>query len=213
MTSPRAVADELRARILELSYAPGTPLREIALADELGCSRRTAREALLTLGAEGLVTHERNRGAAVRSFTEADIRDLYLVRRTLELAGAAACVTASEEQLARAADSLAALDAAARAEQDSAAHAVADMRFHGSIIALLGSPRFDAVFERIGSEMAYAIRLLQRNEVTERVDVEWVVGDHRRIFDAVAARDPDAATRAVATHIDENEAILIGLFA
>ena len=213
MTSPREVEQELRDRILGLRIAPGTALREIALAEELRCSRRTVREALLALGRAGLVAHERNRGAVVRAFTADDVRDLYLVRRTLEVAGAEACATAPEERLDAVTAALAELEAAARADQDSAAHALADMRFHGAVIALLGSPRFAGIFELIGGEMAFAIRLLLRREVTGRIGVEEVLEDHRRIHDAVRARDPESAVRAVRAHIAENEAILLGLAA
>ncbi|MBK0420726.1 GntR family transcriptional regulator [Leucobacter sp. CSA2] len=211
MTSPADVARTLRDRILRLELPSGTPLREIALAEELGCSRRTVREALLTLGREGLVAHERNRGARVRSFGPDDIRDLYLVRQMLEEAGAAACADAPAERIAAVTDALGELREAARTAQDSVRHAIADMRFHGSVIALLGSPRLDQVFALAGGEMAFAIRLLQRNEVDERIVYQEVLADHERIHGAVQARDPEAAVAAVRAHIEENRAILIRL--
>lgn len=211
MNSPAAVADALRTRILRLEVGAGAPLREIALAEEFGCSRRTVREALLRLKSEGVVTHERNRGASVRIFDEGDIRDLYLVRRSLEVLGARACTTAPDEALAATSEALERLATEARASQDTAEHALADMRFHASVIALIGSRRIDGFFEGIAVEMAYAIRLLQHDEVESRIEAERVIADHRRIRDAVLARDPAAAEAAVLAHIAENEERLIRL--
>ncbi|MBL3698638.1 GntR family transcriptional regulator [Leucobacter luti] len=186
-------------------------MREVAVAAEFTCSRRTAREGLQLLAREGLVTHARNRGAAVRRFTQQDIRDLYRVRRTLEGQGAAACVAASPEQLREVGRAYDRLADSARAGQDSVEHALADLRFHAAVIALIGSERLDSFFEQIAVEMTYAIRLIQHDEVAARVSDEEVLLDHARIRDAVLARDPLAAQRAVLEHIEENEPRLLAL--
>lgn len=211
MSTPSAVAAALRAQILALDIAPGTPLREVALSAEHGCSRRTAREALQELARERLVTHEPNRGASVRVFTAADIRDLYLVRRTLEGQGAAACHTAPASRLRAVADACDRLATAAQADQDSTAHALADLRFHASVVALIGSDRIDRMFEQISTEMAFAIRLILQRETSDRVPVDAVIADHISIRDAVLARDPIAAQRAVHAHIDDYEPQLLRL--
>lgn len=211
MSTPATVAAVLRDQILGLSIAPGTPLREVALASAHGCSRRTAREALQELAREGLVAHEPNRGAAVRSFTAHDIRDLYRARRTLEGQGAAACGTAPADRLRAVADACDRLAVAARADQDSAAHALADLQFHASVIALIGSDRIDRMFAQISTEMAFAIRLILQRETSELVPVYTVIADHIRIRDAVLARDPIAAQRAVQQHIDDYEPQLLRL--
>ncbi|MBO1900341.1 GntR family transcriptional regulator [Leucobacter weissii] len=211
MSSPEAVADELRGRILRLEVGAGAPLREVALAAEFGCSRRTVREALLRLDREGVVAHERNRGASVRRLGESAVRDLYRVRRSLETAGARACAAASDERLAATGAAFERLAASARSAQDTAEHALADMRFHAAVIGLVGSPRLDRFFEEVAIEMAYAIRLLQRDEVETRIGAEGVIEEHRRIHDAVLARNPAAAEAAVLEHIDENERRLVRL--
>jgi len=57
--------EALRERILRGDYPEGEPLRQDALADELGVSRIPVREALRQLEAEGLVTFSPHRGAVV----------------------------------------------------------------------------------------------------------------------------------------------------
>lgn len=211
MSSPAQVAAALRTRILSLEVAPGEPLREVAVAEAYDCSRRTAREALLTLGHEGIVIHERNRGASVRRFTRLDVEDLYRVRRTLEAQGARACRRAPQELLDGVRDAYSRLADAANAAQDSAGHAFADMEFHASVIALLQSPRINAFFANLSVEMVYAIRLLHRDEVESDIGVAEALADHRGIRDAVVARNSVLARRRVLAHIDENEARLIRL--
>lgn len=209
MSTPSTVAAALRSQILALAIVPGTPLREVALAAEYGCSRRTVREALQELARAGMVTHEPHKGAAVRSFTAHDIRDLYRVRRTLEGQGAAACQGATASRLRAVAEACDLLEAAARSDRDSAAHALADLRFHAAVIGLLGSDRIDRMFAQISSEMAFAIRLILQQEATEFVPIDEVMADHTRIRDAVLARDPIAAQRAVQQHIDDYEPRLL----
>ena len=55
--------EALRDGILRGDYPEGEPLRQDALADELGVSRIPVREALRQLEAEGLVTFSPHRGA------------------------------------------------------------------------------------------------------------------------------------------------------
>lgn len=78
------VAAALREAILSGLIAPGTPLREVALADELRVSRNTIREAARMLGSEGLVRYEMNRGVVVIDITEQDVQEIYSARATLE---------------------------------------------------------------------------------------------------------------------------------
>ncbi len=79
------VADHLRARILSGRLAADTPLRQEALARELGVSRIPLREALRQLEAEGLVHLAAHRGASVAPLSAAEAEELFDLRRQLEL--------------------------------------------------------------------------------------------------------------------------------
>lgn len=82
------VVAALRARILDGALAPGDRLVERVLVDEFDCARHTARMALRTLQDEGLVSVERNRGAAVAALDVERLRGLFEVRAALELESA-----------------------------------------------------------------------------------------------------------------------------
>jgi DNA-binding GntR family transcriptional regulator len=85
-------ADPIAARIVQAlegdivfgRLRPGQKLREEDLAERFGGSRHQVRESLVRLERLGIITRERNRGAAVRSFTEAEIREIYDVREMLQ---------------------------------------------------------------------------------------------------------------------------------
>jgi DNA-binding GntR family transcriptional regulator len=133
------------------------------------------------------------------------------VRRLLEIEGASACASASEEALEEVQAAFDRLAQTARADQDSLSHAVADTAFHASVIALAASPRLDQISDQILVEMTYAIRLLHRDEVEGAISAAQVVRDHARILESVRARAPEAAVVAVEEHIFENSARLLRL--
>ena len=76
--------EALRERILRGDYPEGEPLRQDALADELGVSRIPVREALRQLEAEGLVTFNPHRGAVVSSLSLEEIHELFELRADIE---------------------------------------------------------------------------------------------------------------------------------
>src|SRR5690349_3575495 len=81
------VVEELRRAVFEGELESGTPLREVALAESLGVSRPTVREALTVLVADGLATREPNRGVSVSTPEPGSVRDVCAARLVLEGAG------------------------------------------------------------------------------------------------------------------------------
>src|SRR5213596_2959 len=76
--------EALRERILRGDFPEGEPLRQDALADELGVSRIPVREALRQLEAEGLVTFSPHRGAVVSTLSIQEIIELFELRAEIE---------------------------------------------------------------------------------------------------------------------------------
>jgi DNA-binding GntR family transcriptional regulator len=83
-TPEEQVARELEEDIIFGRLQPGTRLREDALLKRFGGTRHFIRQALTRLERAGIVTHERNRGAKVRSFSSAEVRQVYDVRELLQ---------------------------------------------------------------------------------------------------------------------------------
>ncbi len=83
-TRAEAAANELRRRILSGELVAGQPLRQDALADELGVSRIPLREAFVQLVAEGLLKIYPHRGAVVTPISVEDVVELVDLRKRLE---------------------------------------------------------------------------------------------------------------------------------
>ena len=78
------IAERLRQQISSGERVPGTPLRQEALAKELGVSGMPVRDALQQLLAEGLVTLHPHRGMYISSLTAEECAELFDLRTTLE---------------------------------------------------------------------------------------------------------------------------------
>ena len=204
------LAWEIREAIYEGNLVPGSPLREVSLADAKGVSRRTVREALLLLASQGLVVHERNRGATVRALGADDVIDMYRVRRTFELQGARNAPLASDEDRARLQAAYERLHDAVHGE-DSREIVNADLSFHGAVVGLVGSARLDGFYAQMSPEMEMVLAVIRRGERIDGLTPEQIIADHRTIHAALMARDVIEAQRAILEHIDFNERYLLGL--
>jgi DNA-binding GntR family transcriptional regulator len=101
-TLPSAVAEALRALIIEGTLAPGARLNERALCDRLRVSRTPLREAFRVLASEGLIELTPNRGAQVVALSEQDVQDAFELMGALEaLAGELACARITADETAQ----------------------------------------------------------------------------------------------------------------
>ena len=84
----RTLSDQLvelvRDRILSGQVAPDLPVRQDALANELGVSKIPLREAFARLEEEGLLVSKANRGFFVRTLGRAEAEEVYALRLKLE---------------------------------------------------------------------------------------------------------------------------------
>ena len=79
-----STADQLRAHILRGLIGPGDHLGQAELAAQFGMSKVPVREALKQLCAEGLLSHDHNRGYFVARLSRDEARQLYTLRRWIE---------------------------------------------------------------------------------------------------------------------------------
>lgn len=84
VAAPPSVAGALREAILDGDLSPGEQIRQAEWAERLGTSRIPVREALKALAAEGLLSHDHNRGYFVIRFGADEMAQIYVMRRLLE---------------------------------------------------------------------------------------------------------------------------------
>ncbi|WP_186165771.1 GntR family transcriptional regulator [Burkholderia gladioli] len=76
--------EAIRGKILRGELPPGAPLRQEALAEELGVSRVPVREAITRLQGEGFVTIIPHKGAYVCAISADEVRETFEIRLRLE---------------------------------------------------------------------------------------------------------------------------------
>jgi len=84
-TATRSIVDALTKAIVEHRLHPGTKLAEQKLADHFGVSRTLIRQALFQLVQKRLIRMEPARGAFVATPSSDEARQVFAVRRMLEL--------------------------------------------------------------------------------------------------------------------------------
>lgn len=196
------------------------------LAERLGVSRATLREAIAALREAGLVETRRGRGggtvvtlkprtpsgrkaARVSPEVRADWLDVLEYRRITEPGAAYLAARRQQEGALRDAqrDQLSAAHDQVATAGKPAAHRQADSRFHLTVAALSGSPRLVAAVtdvQRVLHEMLLAIPVLDAN-------IAHSDRQHAAVVKAVLDGRPDKARRAMEQHCDDTAALLRGL--
>jgi DNA-binding GntR family transcriptional regulator len=186
-------ADAVRQAILSGRLLPGTPLREAAVAAELGVSRSTLREAARTLASEGLVRYQMNRGIVVADITGPDAADIYAGRAAVELAAVDALTAHRDpgiyQQLAELVEQI----EGAFARGDTAAVLDGDRLFHATLVEAACSPRLRRFYGQLQQEQRLGLALAERSSR----ELGRTADDHRQLLDAL--RGSPAQARAELT--------------
>ena len=185
----------LRTEILTGGLPPGTPLREIALAERFGVSRTPVREALRRLEQDRLV-QPGARGMVVRAVEPQEVVQVYDLRITLEAeaAGQAAGARGAAD-LARL-EGLLARDRALADPADTT-RVLTNLEFHAALWRAAHNPVLVDLLERL------AVHLVHAPHSTLSVGDRWrtALDEHAAMVDAVRDRDAATARALAAAHM------------
>lgn len=190
------IAVALRETICSGMLAPGTPLVEMRLAEELGVSRGPVRSALNVVEGEGLVETKPNGRMVVVGFDEDDSRDLFEVRYRLETEAIRRGI-----ELDAALGPVEAAFAAIEAEGNSTPRLVSvDIAFHRALVELSGSRFLVRAWLALAPVIQAAITIGNRHlaEQDPESNFSRIVESHRALMGALRAGDADAAARMLA---------------
>lgn len=195
-TLPERLFDIVRERIVTGALPTDTPIRQDALAAELGVSKIPVREALARLEQEGLLASHANRGYVVPPMSAQQVEEIYDLRLAVEPAAAARAATAAtdaERQMAR--DAFAALDEAA--SHDLAAVAMRNRQFHIALVRPGGRALTTQLVERLAIlAERYTVAHLQPAGRESRAHLE-----HAGLLAAWLAGNSPEVERLLAAHI------------
>jgi len=195
------VAEELRRALFDGELAPGTKLREVALAEALAVSRSTVREALAILVAEGIAVRVPNRGTEVRRLDAEQVRDVCRARTVIETAGVRhwdEADDAAREDVRRA---LAAYSQLRGSDCTTAEFTAAHLEIHRALAALTGSARLVSAVEALHSEVRLALAEVDR----ARGNAAEQVHSHSHLLELMQQGRLEDAVQELTAHLAEAE--------
>jgi DNA-binding GntR family transcriptional regulator len=190
------IIEVVRKRIIAGGFDIGAPIRQDALAAELGVSKIPLREAFAKLEQEGLIVSRANRGYCVSPLSIEEALDVFDLRLKLEPAATAdACALLDEEEIDAARRALALLDESIAASDSSAGEL--NREFHVALIQPCRRPVTVQIIERLHfvSER-YTVKHLEGNGRNSPAAAE-----HHALFAAWAAGQCERVKTLAAEHI------------
>ncbi len=216
---PKRISDQVFEQLKDLIFKghlkPGEKMMtERDLAQALGVSRPTVREAINKLVNLGVVEHRQGQGtfvkspsddseknplAAIISDPEFDLVELLEVRLGLECNAATLAAQRATEEDIRALRSC--LEDMISEVEQGGLGSDADVCFHMAIAFATGNAVHIRIMRSLYDMMFYGIRQNLQHLYTEPDNLEEIVRQHTAVFDAISNRAPDAAFEAMKHHI------------
>ncbi|MDO5690977.1 MAG: GntR family transcriptional regulator [Pseudomonadota bacterium] len=195
------IVKALTRAIVDHRLHSGTKLVEQTLANHFGVSRTLVRQALFQLSQKRLVTLEPSRGAFVASPSADEARQVFVVRRMLEVELTRAFVSQATP---------AHIDTLRQhVEQEQAAVARGDVAgrtellgdFHVVMAELLGNAVLAEVLRDLLARCAIAILMYQSSSAAHDS-----VAEHAQLVECFATGDVTQAVELMRAHLDHVEA-------
>jgi DNA-binding GntR family transcriptional regulator len=194
---PLRAEDSLREQIVSGRLQPNERLVESDLARSMGVSRTIIRSALVRLEHEGLVEHERHRGARVRLVSQEEAVEILEARAVLEgLVARLAAERATPDDVADLKTILAEMQRLREAD-DLLAVSDENAQLHRRLLKISGHETAARLIGALNSQMVrFQYRTILLPGRSERSFAE-----HAELVAAVAAGDGERAEAAMRTHL------------
>ncbi|MCU0930783.1 MAG: GntR family transcriptional regulator [Serpentinimonas sp.] len=195
-SSTRQIVESLTRAIVEHRLHPGTKLAEQKLADHFGVSRTLVRQALFQMSQNRLIRLEPARGAFVATPSADEARQVFEVRRMLELEMTRQFVRQVKPAQIKALNAHVAEERRAVASQDVAGRTELLGDFHVRMAQLMGNEVLADMLDELISRCALITLMYQTSHAAEHSNEE-----HVAIVKALAARDEALAVQLMDEHL------------
>lgn len=201
----KVVYNTLREAILQQVLKPGERLMEQELAEEMGVSRTPVREALRKLEQEGYIVLVPRKGAYVAGLSIKDFCNVFEMRGALEaLAAGLAAARATPEEIEEMERNLV-LEAAHYESSDLVKTIDVDTRFHELIYQAAKNKRLQNMLKELRDQ----VQRIRTKSLTAPGRLKFALAEHRKIVEAIAAHNVEAAKQAAREHIESAENALL----
>lgn len=187
----------IKDRILEGTFKPAQKLVEVQLAELIGVSRNTVKQALLKLSQENLVAIEVNKGATIKSFTLEEVLNYLDIREVLEgLVARSVTSNVAESDLERMSGILEKMKAHLE-NQEFDKYSALNTEFHSIIYAATKNVQAVELINMIRTQLIrYQFRTVL---VPGRSQSSF--NEHLEIYKAISSRNESEAEIAVRRHV------------
>ncbi len=202
MAKPRSLVDQiyeqLRADIVSGRIPSNQKLVELEVAERMGTSQGTVREALQRLECDGLVSRQARRATYVTEIPIDEIYEYFAVRSLIEKYAIRRAVQHITDQQLQQLEALVEKMAVAGQQQDIETLVQHDMRFHQLICEWADSPVFVNLWVPLFLQIQ---RFIIQTHPKVFIPLSEMAETHRPILQALRARDVEAASRAIQEHV------------
>jgi GntR family transcriptional repressor for pyruvate dehydrogenase complex len=209
------VARQIKKAISDGVFKMGDRIpSERELAEQMGVSRPSVREAIQILEIQGMLETIHGGGSVVKNIAEQDIRkpietflkedrqrvlDLTEVRAMMETwAARRAAKNRTDEEIERI------LGYLKEMEQDFEKGRIrpeVDFKFHTEIAAATHNTIFVHLIDSIYHLLNYSVKVHREQVFVTREDQETILNHHRKIFGAIRDQDPDEGEATMNEHL------------
>ena len=191
------VFNRLREDILSGKYQDYEELKEVAIGEELGVSRTPVREAFRQLELEGLIQIVPNKGAYVTGITAKDVKDIYMIRSSLEgMCARLATENITDEQLEELEENVyLASFHASKGHMEQMTEL--DNRFHHILYEACDSKMLEKLLQDFHQ---YVMRIRKKTLSTKERGIASNE-EHRQIMEAIKEKNPDKAQQLATMHM------------
>ena len=190
------VFERLEGEILSAKYQRGEILTEMRLVSDLGVSRTPVREALHRLEQEHLIDIS-SKGILVVGVTQKDLEDIFAIRSRIEaLASREAALNITDEQIAELLETVE-LQEFYVSRKDADHIKGLDSKFHQLLYKFSGSSILNDTLLPLHKKVQKFRKAAVENENRAAQSAK----EHRAIYEAIAAHDPDCAEKCTYQHI------------
>lgn len=195
-TTQSIVAERVRIEILSGTLKPGSRLMQADLAKRMNTSTTPVREALRQLASEGLLHLDPHRGVIVHEPSEAELGEIYHIRKLLEPEAIAKTV---EHIMEREIDQAREVTARMEAEEDPGTWTVLNNHFHGILVNAARSPLLASVVQNLRNRSSQYVANSMR-QASDRIGN--ANSEHTALLQACIDRDVEAAIAITYKHLE-----------
>jgi DNA-binding GntR family transcriptional regulator len=182
-----AVADSLREAIYSGRFRPGQRIGQVSVAQELGVSQTTVRDALAALERDGLVERAVNQGAVVTELSRDDIEEITSLRIDLESMAARRLIQqANPAHLDSLEENIRTMKGTAAPEDV----ADLDLQFHELLVRLAGHKRLLSCWQTLRTQIKL---LMVSHNLRNPRSAKDTVENHKELLEILRAGDADAS--------------------